>query len=89
MRGDGIRRRKDRGNAWFITWTVTLANGQRVGRCRRASEQSFQGARDELAQERKRVKEARKAGISPVTFEECSTKYLRDQKTVLRSQKEY
>ena len=37
MRGDGIRRRCDRGNAWWITWTATLPSGRKKRRTRRAT----------------------------------------------------
>lgn len=88
MRGDGIRRRKDRGNSWFITWTVRLSDGRRERHSKRADDQSFQGARDELARERQRAKEGRKSGIFPLAFKECAVKYLQMQKPLL-SKKEY
>lgn len=88
MRGDGIRRRKDRGSAWYITWTVNLSDGRVERHSKRADEQSFQGARDELARERRRSKEAKQSGIFPITFKECAKKYLQVQKPLLSS-KEY
>ena len=84
MRGDGIRRREDRGNAWYITWID--ASGKR--RKKRARRQSFQGARRELARERAKVEEARETGYVPMTFKEAALAYIDRQKSLVSS-KEY
>ncbi|MBZ5565899.1 MAG: site-specific integrase [Acidobacteriia bacterium] len=79
MRGDGIRRRPDRGNAWYITWID--ASGKR--RKKRARRQSFQGARKELAQERAKAEEARDTGFVPMTFKEAARQYLQRQMSLV------
>jgi integrase len=84
MRGDGIRRRKDRGNAWYITWID--ASGRRTKR--RARCQSFEGARRELARERAKVQEAKETGYVPMTFKEAAKEYI-DRQRSLVSPKEY
>ena len=84
MRGDGIRRRKDRGNAWFITWVD--ASGRRHKK--RARRQSFEGARRELEQEREKVRTAKDTGCLPMSFKDKAKEYLDRQKSLL-SPKEY
>lgn len=84
MRGDGIRRRKDRGNAWYITWID--ASGKRHKR--RARHQSFEGARRDLERERAKIEEAKDTGYAPMTFKEAAQEYLDRQKSLL-SPKEY
>jgi integrase len=84
MRGDGIRRRKDRGNAWYITWID--ASGKRHKK--RARRQSFEGARRELERERAKITEAKETGYVPVTFKETAKEYIHRQKSLL-SPREY
>ncbi len=84
MRGIGLRRRKDRGNAWYITWID--AGGRRHKR--RARRQSFKGARRELERERAKAEEARETGFVPMTFKEAAKEFIDRQKSLL-SPKEY
>jgi integrase len=83
MRGDGIRRRKDRGNTWYITFTVTLPNGSKQRHNRRAVAQSFQGARRELEKEREKIRQAKESGIIPMTFKEGAAKFLQVQRPLI------
>lgn len=84
MRGDGIRRRKDRGNAWFITWVDGMGKRHK----KRALRQSFEGARNELQRQREKVRQEKETGCRPMTFKEASNEYLDGQKPLL-TPKEY
>lgn len=79
MRGDGIRRRKDRGNAWYITWID--ADGRRHKR--RARRQSFTAARHELARERAKTLEAKETGYVPMMFKEAAKDYIDRQRSLV------
>ena len=84
MRGDGIRRREDRDNAWYITWIDVEGRRHKKRACR----QSFDGARQELARERAKTQEAKETGFVPMTFKEAAKDYIDRQKSLV-SPKEY
>lgn len=84
MRGDGIRKRRDRGGAWYLSWVD--ASGKRHRK--RALRQSFLGARDELEREREKTREEKETGYRPMTFTEAAREYLDRQKPIL-TPKEY
>jgi integrase len=84
MRGDGIRRRKDRENAWYITWIDVEGRRHKKRACR----QSFDGARQELARERAKTQEAKETGFVPMTFKDAAKDYIDRQKSLV-SPKEY
>jgi integrase len=90
MRGDGVRKRSDRHNAWYITWTeLDPKTGNKRRYHKKADRQSFEAAKLELTQRLQRLKEAKATGYAPKTFREAETEYLEFQKVRLRSQNEY
>jgi len=90
MHGDGVRKRPERHNAWYITWTeLDPKTGNKRRRHKKANSQTFEGAKLELAQRLNRLKEAKETGLVPKTFREAETEYLEFQKVRLRSQNEY
>lgn len=74
MRGDGIRRRKDRGNSYWLSWT----DSQGIRHRKKAERQSFNGARSELEKIRAQI-EADNETTGAGTFQELSKSYLADR----------
>ncbi len=79
MRGDGIYRRRDRHNAWYITWSE-LANGKKRRRHKKVRFQTFDAAKKELAEKQARNQAVASSTLVPIKWRDAKADFLEYQK---------